>query len=95
MYARVATWEGGDPEAIRKVAEEINTEDGPPPGVPAVGFTMLLDGKGGSIAIALFASEEDRAKGDEALNAMNPPSGENAGRRTSVEFYDVPVDVRQ
>jgi hypothetical protein len=96
MYARVARWEGGDGEAMRRTAQEINSDaaSGPPEGVPATGFTMLIDpdsGKG--LAIALFETEEDRRKGDEVLNTMNPP-GEGLGRRTGVEMYEVGVDVR-
>lgn len=96
MYARVARWEGGEADALRASAKEVadNADAGPPPGVPAKGFTMLIDPEGGrSIAIALFETEEDLRKGDEALNAMNP-SGDNVGKRTSVEMYEVGVDLR-
>jgi hypothetical protein len=68
---------------------------GPPPGVPAKGFLMLIDPDGGnSLAISLFETEEDLRKGDETLNAMNPESGDDVGKRTSVEKYEVAVDVR-
>jgi len=69
---------------------------GPPPGVPSNGFLMLIDPDSGrSLAIALFETEEDLRKGDEALNAMNPEAGdEEVGKRTSVEQYEVAVDVR-
>ena len=69
---------------------------GPPPGVPSNGFLMLIDPDSGrSLAIALFETEEDLRKGDEALNAMNPePGDEKVGKRTSVEQYEVAVDVR-
>lgn len=68
---------------------------GPPPGVPANGFLMLIDPDGGrSLAIALFETEEDLRKGDDALNAMNPEPGDDVGKRTSVERYEVAVDVR-
>ena len=96
MYARVARWEGGDADALRRSAEEIDRRagEGPPPGVPATGFTMLIDPEGGrSLAIALFATEEDRRQGDEALNAMDP-SGPDVGRRVSVENYEVGVEIR-
>jgi hypothetical protein len=67
---------------------------GPPEGVPAVGFTMLIDpDTGQSLAITLFETEDDLRKGDEALNAMNP-SGDDVGSRTSVETYEVAVDLR-
>ena len=97
MYARVARWEGAEGQALRRTAEEMNarSSSGPPPGVPATGFLMLIDPDGGrSLAIALFETEEDLRKGDEALNAMNPESGDDSGKRTSVEKYEVAVDVR-
>jgi hypothetical protein len=96
VYARVARWEGAQADALRRSAEEINAEaaSGPPEGVPAKGFLMLIDPDGGrSIAIGLFETEEDLRKGDETLNAMSP-SRDDVGRRTSVETYEVAVDVR-
>jgi hypothetical protein len=96
MYARVAKWEGAEAEALRKSGDEINAmaDQGPPPGVPAKGFTMLIDPDSGrSLAIAFFESEEDMRKGDEALNSMNP-SGDDVGKRTSVEMYEVAVELK-
>jgi len=57
-------------------------------------FVMLIDPDNGrSLAIALFETEEDLRKGDEVLNSMSP-SRDDTGRRTSVETYEVAVDVR-
>ena len=95
MYARVSTWEGTQPDAAKQAGEQIRSSDGPPEGVPSVGITMLFDEKSGrSMAIALFETEDDLRKGDETLNGMTPPSGDGAGRRTSVDFYEVVVDRR-
>jgi hypothetical protein len=97
MYARVARWEGGEAEALRRSAAEIDSRaaEGPPPGVPATGFTMLIDPESGrSLAIALFETEDDLRRGDEALNAMTP-SGPDVGHRVSVERYEVGVDIRE
>jgi hypothetical protein len=96
MYARVAKWEGGDADAMRRTAEEMRSrsDQGPPEGVPAVGFTLLIDPDAGTgLAISLFATEEDRRTGDEALEAMSPP-GEGLGRRAAVENYEVAMDIR-
>jgi hypothetical protein len=96
MYARVARFEGAEADALRRSAEEVNAQaaSGPPPGVPAVGFTMLIDPESGtSLGIALFETEEDLRKGDEALNAMDP-TNQDAGKRASVETYEVAIDVR-
>ena len=74
MYARVATFEGGDGA---KAAAEINArneaEGGPPPGLPAKRL-MILSGEGGkSLAITFFETEEDYRQGNETLNSMSPP----------------------
>lgn len=96
MYARVARFEGGDREAIRRTAEEIRAQagSGPPEGVPATGFTLLVDPEGGRVlGVTLFATEADLRAGDKTLNEMTPPGG-GLGRRTSVEMYEIAVDVR-
>ena len=96
MYARVARWEGAEADAMRRTAEQINSEAsaGPPEGVPAKGFLMLIDPDGGkSVAISLFETEEDLRAGDAVLNDMSPPD-DGFGGRTSVESYEVAVDVR-
>jgi hypothetical protein len=92
----VARWEGAEAGALRASGEEINARasEGPPPGVPAKGFLMLIDPDGGrSLAISLFETEEDLRTGDAALNEMTP-SGENVGKRIAVESYEVAVDIR-
>jgi hypothetical protein len=96
MYARVVRWEGADADTLRKSAEEINSraDSGPPEGVPSRGFTLLIDPDNGrAVAIGLFETEEDYAKGDETLNAMDPPGG-GMGTRTAVDKYELAVDVR-
>ena len=45
-------------------------------------------GKG--LGVTPFESEETMRRGDAALNAMSPSGTE---RRTSVEFYEVPVQT--
>jgi hypothetical protein len=96
MYARVARFEGGDGDAIRRTAKQMNERaaSGPPEGVPAKGFLMLIDPDNGrGLAISLFDTEDDLRTGDEALNRMNPES-DDTGTRASVESYEVAVDVR-
>ena len=96
MYARVAKFEGAQGDALRREAQDIASRapSGPPEGVPATGFLMLIDPDSGrSLAISLFETEDDLQKGNETLNSMNPAS-DDAGRRTSVETYEVAVDLR-
>ena len=93
MYARLATFES-DPskidDAIASVREEVQSGD-TPEGLKGARMLMLVNretGKG--VGITLFDSEEAMRRGDEALNAMNPGGSE---RRTSVEFFEVPVQT--
>jgi len=52
---------------------------------------MLVNRETGrGLGLTIFESEEAMRRGDEALNAMSPGSSE---RRTSVEFYEVPVQT--
>jgi len=95
MYARVARWEGADGDALRSLAEAIDVDAGPPPGVPAKGLMMLIDPDNGrSIAVVLFETQDDLRQGDAALSAMNPDTP-GTGTRTAVEHYEVAIDVRQ
>ena len=97
MYARVARWEGQDPELLRQAAEAIRrqAEAGErPQQVPVVGGTMLVDyDKGTSVAIMLFETEDDLRQSHEVLNAMTPDF-DTGGRRVSVDLFEVAMDVR-
>ena len=93
MYARIATFES-DPakvdEAIEMVRGEVESGD-TPGGLEGAKMLMLVDRETGrGLGVTLFESEEAMRRGDEALNAMNPGPTE---RRTSVEFYEVPVQT--
>jgi hypothetical protein len=93
MYARLATFES-DParvdDAISMVRSQVES-DNTPPGLEGAKMLMLVDRKSGKgVGITLFESEETMRRGDEALNAMNPGASE---RRTSVEFFEVPVQT--
>ena len=95
-YARVARWEGGEADSIRKAAEEIQrrAESGPPEGVPSTGITMLIDPDGGQVlSVGLFETEEDYRKGDETLNSMSPPD-DGFGTRVDVKKFEVMLDLR-
>lgn len=96
MYARVASWEGGNADAIRAAAEGINDQaaDGPPEGLPATGIMVLIDTENGrSIGITLFETEDDMRQGHAKLDTMSPP-GDGLGTRTSVDFYEVAADIK-
>jgi hypothetical protein len=90
MYARLATFEG-DPadvdNGIASVRAQVMSGE-PPPGLERAKFLMLVDRKSGKgHGLTLFETEDDRRRGDEALNSHAGGSG----TRVSVEFFDVPV----
>jgi hypothetical protein len=93
MHARVATFESDAAkvdDAIEMVRGEVESGE-TPAGLEGARMLMLVNretGKG--LGITLFESEDAMRRGDEALNAMNPGASE---RRTSVEFYEVPVQT--
>ncbi len=93
MYARVATFEG-DPSTVDGAISQVRTEvesGQAPPGLEDAKMLMLVNRESGKgLGITLFESEEAMRRGDEALNALSPGGGE---RRTSVEFYEVPVQT--
>jgi hypothetical protein len=93
VYARVATFES-DParvdDAISVVRSQVESDD-TPPGLEGAKMLMLVNRESGKgVGITLFESEEAMRRGDEELNAMNPGASE---RRTSVEFFEVPVET--
>ncbi|MDX6580666.1 MAG: hypothetical protein QOJ47_2215 [Gaiellales bacterium] len=93
MYARVATFQS-DPahvdDAIGIVRSQVESGS-TPAGLEGAQMLMLVDRESGKgIGVTLFDSEEAMRRGDEALNAMNPGATE---RRTSVEFFEVPVQT--
>jgi hypothetical protein len=93
MYARVATFES-DPSnvdaAIELVRSEVESGE-TPDGLEGAKMLMLVNRESGKgLGVTLFESEEAMRRGDEALNAMSPGASE---RRTSVEFFEVPVQT--
>jgi hypothetical protein len=93
MHARVAVFEG-DPADLERSIEHVRrevTSGDVPSGLEGAKMMMLVNretGKG--LGITLFESEDAMRRGDEALNARSPGAG---SRRSSVEFYEVPVQT--
>jgi hypothetical protein len=94
MHARVATFEAEDEstldQMIEGVREDVENDNRPPGLEDAKGVMIFVDRKSRkTIGITFFDDEEGLKRGDEALNNMTPPGG--GTRRSSVEFYEVPI----
>jgi hypothetical protein len=93
MHARVATFEA-DPanidESISRVRNDVESGNRPP-GLEGAKMLLLINRElGTGLGITLFESEEAMRRGDSALNEMNPGAG---AKRSSVTFYEVPVQT--
>ena len=90
MWARVARFDGDPADIDARVLRLRTALDAGefPPELADAKFLLLADrGSGGMLGVTLFESEEALRKGDAAMNA----GPGNAGSRSSVEFYEVPL----
>jgi hypothetical protein len=98
MHARIAMFEGTDPDQVDQSVDETRRQidegfESPPEGLEgATEAWILVDRETGkSVAITLFENEEDLRRGHEALNAMSPGGPQGGMRRTDVGLYEVAV----
>ena len=90
-WVRVATFEAGS-DAVEAMVKEINSAEGPPPGIPAKSIMVLADRENDRARIVVrFDSEENLRTGNATLDAMEPPS-DAAVRRISVETFEVMLE---
>ena len=90
MWARVARFEGDPADVAARLQRLRSALDAGsfPPELADAKFLLLVDHESGEmLGVTLFDSEEAMRKGDEAMNA----GPGNAGSRSSVEFYEVPL----
>ena len=85
--ARAVTCSGVDSQRMAELTKQIEN-DPRPDDVPATEILMLHDeAAGSSLVVLFFDNEDDYAKGDAALNAMD--TSDTPGNRTSVTKYKV------
>jgi len=87
-YVRVADFQA-DEAAIDGFLTAVESESGPPEGVPATAITVLGNRVEEKLRVVIFfSSEDDLRKGSEVLDGMSPPEGANM-RRTSVDTFEM------
>jgi hypothetical protein len=85
MYARVVRFTDID---TQRIADRMESEDGPPPGVSAKSLTVVVDeSQSTAVVILFFDTEEEMRNADEALNAMD--TSDTPGTRVSVDQGEV------
>ena len=87
-WVRVATFEG-DESALNAIVSEIDSSEGPPPGIPAKSIMVGYDHENNHIRMVVrFDSEENLRIGSETLDGMSPPD-DSGMRRIGVEKLEI------
>lgn len=90
MYVRVVRFTDVNAERMEGLLARIKESDGPPPGVPATGLTMMFDeAQGTAVVLQHFATAEDMSAGAQAFSAMD--GSETPGVRASVDNMAVGI----
>ena len=89
-YVRVAEFQA-DGESIDRFVAMIESETGPPPGVPATAINVLANRETGTLRVAIFFdSEDDLRQGSATLDGMSPPEDASM-RRVAVDTFELLV----
>ncbi|MCW3068658.1 MAG: hypothetical protein JWL67_1283 [Solirubrobacterales bacterium] len=91
MYVRVVRFTDVNAERLQGLLERIEQSDGPPPGVPSTGITIMFDeGQGTAVVLQHFATAEDMEAGARVMAAMD--ASETPGTRVSVDATEVKLE---
>ena len=92
MYVRVVRFTDVSAERVEGLLARIEESEGPPPGVPTTGLTMMFDeDHGTAVVLQHFATEEDMHTGAQAFDAMD--ASETPGTRASVDLCEVKLEL--
>jgi hypothetical protein len=92
MYVRVVRFTDVSAERLEELLARIRESDGPPPGVPSTGLTVLFDqGQGTAVVLQHFATAEDMDAGAKVMAAMDP--SQTPGTRASVDTCEVKLEL--
>lgn len=93
MHARVVRFTDVTPERISEIMARVEEDDGPPPGVEAVGFELFVDeAQGTALFVGYFETEEKLREANAVFDEMD--SSETPGSRASVDLCEVKVQRR-
>jgi hypothetical protein len=92
MYARVVRFTEASSERIAEIAQRIEEEGGPPPGVRSTGMKLLFDeDQSTAVFVGFFETEEDMRDAAAVLEAMD--SSDTPGTRASVDNCEVKIEA--
>jgi hypothetical protein len=92
VHLRVVRFTDVDPDRVERLVGELEGSSEPPEGIKATGLQMMVDpDQRTAIVIQTFASADDLAASEQALNSMDP--GDTPGARASVDRGEVKLDL--
>jgi hypothetical protein len=92
MYLRVVRFTDVDAAKMDRLLTRIKDSDGPPPGVPSTGLTVLFDeAQGTAVVLQQFATAEDMEAGAKVMSAMD--ASETPGARASVDACELKLEL--
>lgn len=91
-YVRVVRFTDVNAERMEGLLARIQESDGPPPGVPATGLTILADEAAGTaVVLQHFATAQDMNTAAQTFEAMD--ASETPGTRASVDMCELKLEV--
>jgi len=91
MHARAVRFTGVTQETVDREREQVESSDGPPPGIKATAMKLLYDAdQGTAIFVSFFANEQDMRDADRVFEEMDP--GDTPGTRASVDRSEVVIE---
>jgi hypothetical protein len=92
MNVRVVRFTDVSADRLKGLLERIKESDGPPPGVPSTGLTILFDeAQGTAVVLQYFATANDMDAGAKVMAAMD--ASETPGTRTSVDACELKLKL--
>jgi hypothetical protein len=92
MHVRVVRFTDVSAERLEGLLERIKESDGPPPGMPSPGLTILFDeAQGTAVVLQYFATANDMDAGAKVMAAMD--ASETPGTRTSVDACELKLKL--
>ena len=88
MHVRAVRFTDVSADRIDALVARVDAGEGPPPGVPSTGLTLLYDeAQRTAVVLQYFETAEDMSAGAQAFSAMDP--SETPGTRTSVDMCEL------
>jgi hypothetical protein len=92
MNVRVVRFTDVSTERLDGLLARIKESDGPPPGVPSTGLTILFDeAQRTAVVLQYFATADDMEAGGKVMAAMD--ASETPGARTSVDACELKLKL--